>query len=340
MIALNRAAPCARAAPRALPSRRHRAARAARLAAAAAADASSSSSSSSTETSSETPVLSPEDLVRAQYAATDETQAFGDSILGGASVVRGSAEETRDLVPFGANNLAVLRATKQYAEAIENDLDPSEVIAKALGVESLDDLSPAQRAYSDKVRAKLEENAQRMRGFTLEASRLHKKAEYAYSKGLYVDCVRWCDTALEETEEKTLLGGRILIQKCLGLDASGKTEDAIELYAWLAATHPEGIVKRQAEELKYILEAPKMDIGEDEKVDVPVLRDAYAYSDKWASTGGGKKSGGGGKREKSLEEEYGGEFTPSVRLPQNPFITVAASVIAAGIAYYSATIPR
>lgn len=77
-------------------------------------------------------VLSPEDLVRAQYKS-NEAQDFGDSILGGASIVEGTKEEMRDLVPFGANNLAVLRATKQYAEAFEAGLDPSQVVANVLG---------------------------------------------------------------------------------------------------------------------------------------------------------------------------------------------------------------
>jgi|TARA_B110000971_G_scaffold5440_2_gene5422 hypothetical protein len=116
--------------------------------------------------------LSPEDLVRAQYK-DNAAEQMGDSILGGQSVVIGSKEEMRDLIPFGANNLAVLRATKQYAEAFESGKDPSVVVAKALGVSSLKDLSPAQARYAEKVRAKLEENAQRMRGYTLEAKTLY-----------------------------------------------------------------------------------------------------------------------------------------------------------------------
>ena len=80
-------------------------------------------------------MLSPEDLVRRQYQEK-EAEDFGDSILGGRSMVEGSAEETRDLVPFGANNLTVLRATKLYADAIENGLDGDDVLCFALGVKS------------------------------------------------------------------------------------------------------------------------------------------------------------------------------------------------------------
>jgi hypothetical protein len=91
---------------------------------------------------------------------------------------------------------------------------------------------------------------------------------------------------------------------------------------------------------RYILEAPEMEIGDDERVEVPLLKDGYSsggYRDNWGS-GGGKK--GGEAAEKSLEEQYGGEFVPNIRLPQNPLITVAGLTLAAGIAAYSTTLLR
>lgn len=296
-----------------------------------------SGETSPTLSEADAPVLSPEDLVKKQYEEK-EAENFGDSILGGRSVVEGTEEETRDLVPFGANNLTVLRATKLYADAIENGLDGDDVLCFALGVKSLDALAPAQRAYSEKVRVKLEENAQRLRGATLEAMRLYKTAVKAYAKGMYSDSIQWCDAALEETDPNSLMGGKIQIQKALGLDANGKEDDALEVYRGLQK-HPEGFIKRQAEELKYILEAPKMEIAENEKPDVPLLRESYGYSDKWSSRGAG---GGyrGEKRQKSLEEEYGGDFVPDVPMPQNPFITVAGLTIAGCIAWYSTTLVR
>ena len=148
-----------------------------------------SGETSPTLSEADAPVLSPEDLVKKQYEEK-EAENFGDSILGGQSVVEGTEEETRDLVPFGANNLTVLRATKLYADAIENGLDGDDVLCFALGVKSLDALAPAQRAYSEKVRVKLEENAQRLRGATLEAMRLYKTAVKAYAKGMYSDSIQ------------------------------------------------------------------------------------------------------------------------------------------------------
>ena len=85
----------------------------------------------------------------------------------------------------------------------------------ALGIKSLDNLTPAQRAYSEKVRAKLEQNARRLRGELLEATRLYKKGVLAYSKGMYDDSVKWMEAALEETDPRSMLGGKIQIQMAL-----------------------------------------------------------------------------------------------------------------------------
>jgi hypothetical protein len=76
-------------------------------------------------------VLPPEDLVRLQYASNDDEEEE-ESFMSGMDI-EGTDEEIKDFVPFGANNLAVLLATKQYAEAYEAGLEPSQVIANALG---------------------------------------------------------------------------------------------------------------------------------------------------------------------------------------------------------------
>ena len=283
--------------------------------------------------------LSPEDLVRAQYEE-DTAQSMGDSILGGQNVVSGSAEETRDLVPFGADNLTVLRATKKYAEAFEAGVDTSGVVAEALGVKSLADLSPAQRRYAAKVRAKLEENAQRLTGYTLEATRLYKQGVVAYSKGMYVDSVKWMRAALEETGERSKLGGEIQIQLAMGHYACGQQEEAIAIYDWLMSTHPERSIKKTAEELKYIQEAPKMDTG---TTSGSRCRSSATTTGTGETRGRGRAGGGSARakpREKTLEEEYADAFGPSVRLPQNPLITAAGTVVALGIAAYSATLAR
>ena len=128
-----------------------------------------------------------------------EFSGWGD----GLGAVTGTTEETRDLVPFGASNLAVLNASKEYLDAFEAGKDPSEVVARALGVKSLKELNPQQRAYGEKVRKKLEENARRMRGDgpegggaaaspeVMEATRLYKMVGAWTGVGRGVGCGVW-----------------------------------------------------------------------------------------------------------------------------------------------------
>ena len=114
----------------------------------------------------------------------------------------------------------------------------------------------------------------------------------------------------EETSETSLLGGRIQIYLALSLDAYGQRDKALDIYAYLESVHPEKSIRKQAEELRFILEAPRMEIGENERVDVPLLRDpdAFApYSNKWSTASSSSGSGARAKREKTLQQEYGGD---------------------------------
>lgn len=60
------------------------------------------------------------------------------------------------------------------------------------------------------------------------------------------------------------------------LQAVGREQDCIELYKWLEDNHPMRSIKRQAENLRYIIEAPKLELGPDERVQIPLLQ-----SDTW-----------------------------------------------------------
>ena len=53
--------------------------------------------------------------------------------------------------------------------------------------------------------------------------------------------------------------------------------DCIELYKKIEKNHPLGKVKRQAANLRCIMEAPKLTIGDDERITLPVLQDQSRY---------------------------------------------------------------
>lgn len=53
--------------------------------------------------------------------------------------------------------------------------------------------------------------------------------------------------------------------------ANKKEDECIAMFKHLEETHPVRAVQRQAENLRFIMEAPKLEIGEDEKVKVPLM---------------------------------------------------------------------
>lgn len=67
------------------------------------------------------------------------------------------------------------------------------------------------------------------------------------------------------------LGGDIQIQLALAMQANRKEEECISMFRHLEETHPVRAIQRQAANLRFIMEAPKLEIGDDEKVQVPVL---------------------------------------------------------------------
>lgn len=55
------------------------------------------------------------------------------------------------------------------------------------------------------------------------------------------------------------------------VQACGREDECISTYKVLEDTHPVPRVRRQAANLRYIIEAPKMELGADERVQIPAL---------------------------------------------------------------------
>lgn len=55
------------------------------------------------------------------------------------------------------------------------------------------------------------------------------------------------------------------------MNANCKEQGCIDLLRHLEETHPVSAIAKQAANLRFIMEAPKLEVGEDEKVSVPVL---------------------------------------------------------------------
>jgi hypothetical protein len=66
--------------------------------------------------------------------------------------------------------------------------------------------------------------------------------------------------------------GLCVSKVCAIAQAVGKEQECIDLYKTLENTHPNPAIKRQAANLRFILEAPRLKLRPDEFVSVPVLK--------------------------------------------------------------------
>eukprot|EP00850_Spirogloea_muscicola_P023608 SM000372S13684 [mRNA] locus=s372:59710:61071:+ [translate_table: standard] len=88
---------------------------------------------------------------------------------------------------------------------------------------------------------------------------------------MYDKSVDILEAALGNVPHGSSLGGDIQIWLAMAYEAHNRHADCIALYKRLEAGHPNKAVRRQAADLRYILEAPKLKIGRDEMVKVPIL---------------------------------------------------------------------
>lgn len=65
----------------------------------------------------------------------------------------------------------------------------------------------------------------------------------------------------------------------MAYEANNRHADCIALYQQLEKKHPSVSIRRQAKELRYILQAPKLKITQEEMVTIPIIGSSY---DRWA----------------------------------------------------------
>lgn len=63
----------------------------------------------------------------------------------------------------------------------------------------------------------------------------------------------------------------------MAYEANKRHKDCIELYKQLEKEHPSLNIRRQAAELRYILQAPKLKISKDEMVTIPLIGSSYDW---------------------------------------------------------------
>jgi hypothetical protein len=125
----------------------------------------------------------------------------------------------------------------------------------------------------------------------------------------------------------------------LAYQACGREKDCIDLYKALEKTHPMPAIRRQAAGLRYIMEAPKLELSPEERVKIPVLTDAEPNRGGRAPLMRPRPPPVAKPREKTWDEEYWENYRPPMYLA-NQYVWAAAATVAAGLAWYSARIGR
>ena len=72
-----------------------------------------------------------------------------------------------------------------------------------------------------------------------------------------------------------ICGFQIQIWLAMAYEANNRHADCIALYQQLEKKHPSVSIRRQAAELRYILQAPKLKISQEEMVTIPLIGSSF-----------------------------------------------------------------
>lgn len=143
-----------------------------------------------------------------------------------------------------------------------------------------------------RVRKELEKVAKEQAERRATAQLMYDLGKKAYGRGTYGRAVEFLEGALTIIPRSTLFGGEIQIWLAMAYEANNRHKDCIALYKQLEKSHPSISIKRQAAELRYILEAPKLKITQEEMVTIPLIGSSYdSYAGTWSDKNKDRKSG-------------------------------------------------
>ncbi|PON99040.1 N-terminal acetyltransferase A, auxiliary subunit [Trema orientale] len=133
-----------------------------------------------------------------------------------------------------------------------------------------------------RVRKELEKVAKEQAERRETAQLMFDLGQKAYGKGMYGRAIEFLEGALTIIPGQTLFGGEIQIWLAMAYEANNRHKDCIALYQQLEKRHPSVSIRRQAADLRYILQAPKLKISQEEMVTIPLIGSSYdSYAGTW-----------------------------------------------------------
>ncbi|KAJ0230566.1 Orf03 protein [Hirschfeldia incana] len=170
-----------------------------------------------------------------------------------------------------AKELQDMRELERKAEELQYKIDE----------EGGDDDSEEKKRM--RVKRELEKVAQEQAERRATAELMFELGQKAYGKGMYGRAIEFLEGALTIIPRPTLFGGEIQIWLAMAYEANNRHADCIDLYQQLEKRHPSPGIRRQASELRYILQAPKLKISQEEMVTIPMIGSSYdSYAVTWS----------------------------------------------------------
>ncbi|KAH9290707.1 hypothetical protein KI387_034824 [Taxus chinensis] len=136
----------------------------------------------------------------------------------------------------------------------------------------------SEEEKKNKLREELAKRAKELAEKRKTAEVMFQMGQRAYGKGMYNKAVELLEGALSNVPKVSLVGGEIQLWLAMAYEAHNRHGDCIALYKILEKTHPIKAIRQKAADLRFILEAPKLKITEDEMVTIPLMDSNYDSS--------------------------------------------------------------
>ncbi|XP_045833347.1 uncharacterized protein LOC123924484 [Trifolium pratense] len=200
------------------------------------------------------------------------------------------AESSDEEVDGNGNDfeMRIRRRVKDFEERRELEKKAEEYLQSRVD----DGVEESEEDKRMRVRKELEKVAKEQAERRATAQLMFDLGQKAYGRGMYGRSIEFLEGALTIIPRSTLFGGEIQIWLAMAYEAYGRHDDCIDLYKELEKSHSSISIRRQAAELRYILEAPKLKITQEEMVTIPLIGSSYdSYASTWTDKNKDRKTG-------------------------------------------------
>lgn len=253
---------------------------------------------------------------------------------GARSTPGGRSVGLDDVDASPSNNILLDDAARNFHREVQRGIDEDIVLSKELGFDSVAAMRTAlSEEYIEKIRDKLAQRGEELEQEKNMKNTMFRAGKEYYERGMYNDSLTALEQALEAEGPLSPLGGEIQLWLALALQACGREEDCIAVYKNVESTHPLPSMRKQAASLRYIMEAPKLELSPEEKVSIPVLDDIDRNQTK-SNRPIRPKIKKIEKRKKTWDEEFWDSYSPPKYL-RNRYVVAASIIVSIGLAWYS-----